>query len=72
MIEKTKERERSQTRSIMELINVPLNHKTILLFDHSVYFGSLSGQTIEIDVGPSGKPGGGPTAAAAAAAAVAY
>lgn len=32
------------------MINTPINHKTILLFDHSSYFAINCGQTFEFDI----------------------
>ena len=42
---------------IMDVINIPLNHKTIFLFDHSVYFAAPCGQTIEYDAATNLKAG---------------
>ncbi|CAF0765077.1 unnamed protein product [Brachionus calyciflorus] len=38
------------------MVNTPLNHKTIILFDHSNFFSNNCGQTYEFDVTSKSKP----------------
>ena len=37
------------------MLNIPLNHKTIFLFDHANYFSNSCGQTCEFDVANKSK-----------------
>lgn len=36
-------------------MNIPINHKTIFLFDHSNYFATYSNTTVEFDVANKNK-----------------
>ena len=38
------------------MLNIPLNHKTVFLFDHANYFSANSGQTCEFDMPTKAKP----------------
>jgi hypothetical protein len=37
------------------MYNIPINHKTIFLFDHCNYFSNICGQTYEYDAPPKAK-----------------
>ena len=38
------------------MLNIPLNHKTVFLFDHANYFAASCGQTTEFDMPTKAKP----------------
>ena len=38
------------------MVNTPLNHKTIFIFDHSNCFAANCGQTFEFDISTKSKP----------------
>ena len=42
------------------MLNIPINHKTIFLFDHANYFSNSSGQTREFDMPMKTKPNANP------------
>jgi hypothetical protein len=42
------------------MLNIPLNHKTVFLFDHANFFSNNSGQTREFDMLTKTKPNSNP------------